>query len=311
MVKFQQGAPHKITEVEKKDMALKPARFLDPKTDIVFKKIFGQNPDLIKSFLNGVLPLTEGQMIESLTYLTPEQSPRIPTMKNTIVDVKCTDRQGRIFIVEIQLHWTSSFTKRLLFGASKAYVQQLGTGEDYTSLCPVYGLGVINAVFAPETEEWFHHYRTINVKDSAQVLEGLELIFLELPKFKPQTFQHKKMGALWLRFLKEINDRLVDVPPEFTENPELSKAMELTQESSYSPAELDAYDQYWDAVRVEKTVTLDSFRKGKEEGREEGREEERMNMARKMLKKRMDIQDISEMMGLSTQAIDSLTQEKG
>ena len=134
-------------------MSLKPARFLDPKTDVVFKKIFGQNPDLVKSFLNGVLPLSEGYLIEEVTYLTPEQSPRIPTMKNTIVDVKCKDEKGRLFIVEMQLHWTKSFQQRLLFGASKAYVQQLEVGDEYASLCPVYGLGIINEVFDQKTEE--------------------------------------------------------------------------------------------------------------------------------------------------------------
>ena len=106
---------------------LKPSRFLDPKTDVVFKKIFGNNIDLIKSFLNSILPLSEP--IDSLEYLTPEQSPRIPTMKNTIVDVKCRDKFGRIFIVEMQMQWSDSFTKRLLFGASRAYVQQLMAGE--------------------------------------------------------------------------------------------------------------------------------------------------------------------------------------
>ena len=287
-------------------LTLKPARFLDPKSDIVFKKIFGQNPDLIKSFLNGVLPLPDDALIDDLTYLTPEQSPRIPTMKNTIVDVKCKDQRGRIFIVEMQLIWTSSFTKRLLFGASKAYVQQLNTGEEYQSLCPVYGLGIINEIFDRETEEWFHHYRTINVKDSTKILEGLELVFLELPKFKPQTFQHRKMGVLWLRFLKEMNDKLVDVPEEFIKNPDLSKAMELTQESSYSLAELEDYDKYWDAVSVEKTIIVDSYDKGKEEGREEGREEEKVDMARKMIQKGMDIQTISDLTDLPTEVIKSL-----
>jgi predicted transposase/invertase (TIGR01784 family) len=301
-----------IGDIEDKTMTLKPARFLDPKTDIVFKKIFGQNPDLIKSFLNGVLPLAEGHLIEEVTYLPSEQSPRIPTMKNTIVDVKCTDQHGRIFIVEMQLHWTNTFTKRLLFGASKAYVQQLGNGEEYKSLCPVYGLGVINAVFDAETEEWFHHYRTVNVKDSKKILEGLELVFLELPKFKPQTFQHKKMGVLWLRFLREINDRLVDVPPEFTANPDLNKAMELAQESAYTPGELDSYDKYWDAIRVEKTFILDSYEKGEQagraEGREEGREKEKRDMARKMLQKGMDINMVRDLTELTVEDIKSLSE---
>ena len=107
----------------------RPVRFLDVKSDIVFKKIFGQHPELIKSFLNGILPLSEGHLIEEIQYLTPEQSPRIPSMKNTIVDVKCTDQKGRIFIVEMQLAWRASFMNRFLFGASKAYVQQMNKRE--------------------------------------------------------------------------------------------------------------------------------------------------------------------------------------
>jgi predicted transposase/invertase (TIGR01784 family) len=307
-------------------MSLKPARFLDPKTDIVFKKIFGQNPDLIQSFLNGVLPLADGHLIEEVTYLSTEQSPRIPAMKNTIVDVKCRDQRGRIFIVEMQLHWTNTFTKRLLFGASKAFVQQLGSGEEYKSLCPVYGLGVINAVFDSETEEWFHHYRTVNIKDSRKVLEGLELVFLELPKFKPQTFQHKKMGVLWLRFLREINDKLVDVPPEFLQSPELNKAMELAQESAYTMAELDTYDKYWDAIRVEKTFISDSFAKGRAEGEAKGRaegeakgraegeqigiEKGKIETARKMLQKGMDLQLIADFTELPLEVIKAFVQGK-
>ena len=63
------------------------ARYLDPKTDIVFKKIFGQHPQLLKSFLNAVLPLPENGLIDSLEYLSSEQVPAIPTFKYTVVDI--------------------------------------------------------------------------------------------------------------------------------------------------------------------------------------------------------------------------------
>ena len=98
------------------------SRYLDPKTDIVFKKIFGQHPELLKSFLNAVLPLRRMRLIISLEYLPSEQVPVIPAFKYTVVDVKCTDQQGRVFIVEMQIQWTTSFMQRMLFNASKAYV---------------------------------------------------------------------------------------------------------------------------------------------------------------------------------------------
>lgn len=62
------------------------------------------------------------------------------------------------------MQWSESFSNRLLFGASKAYVQQLKAAEEYHSLCPVYGLGIINDVFERHSEKWFHHYRHVNTE---------------------------------------------------------------------------------------------------------------------------------------------------
>lgn len=278
-------------------MSSRSPRFLDPRSDVVFKKIFGQHPELIKSFLNNILPLPEGRFIESLEYLTPEQSPRIPAMKNTIVDVKCTDQKGRIFIVEMQMSWSKSFMQRFLFGTSKAYVQQLESGKTYSTLCPVYGVALLNEVFEKETEEWFHHYRLTHTKNVDKTLEGIELLFLELPKFNPKTFEHRKIGVLWLRFLRETKE-LESIPAEFKDSPEVLKAIELSEESAYTKAELEAYDEYLDAIRVEQTVREDSY--------EEGVQKTTLAIAQKMLVKGKNIEEISELTGLSVKEIEQI-----
>lgn len=125
---------------------------------------------------------------------------------------------------------------------------------------------------------------------------------MELPKFKPQTFEDRKVGALWLRFLREINGPLLFIPQEFQDNPDIAKAVELTQESSYTPEELEAYDEYLDAIRVEQTVREDSEQIGIAKGEQIGLEK----TARKMLAKRMDIENVSELTGLSVEEIQSL-----
>ena len=51
------------------------ARYLDPKNDLTFKRIFGENPDLLLAFLNALMPLEPGCLIEELTYLPAEQVP--------------------------------------------------------------------------------------------------------------------------------------------------------------------------------------------------------------------------------------------
>ncbi|MDR2834958.1 MAG: Rpn family recombination-promoting nuclease/putative transposase [Bacteroidales bacterium] len=49
------------------------ARYLDLQVDLVFKKNFGENPDLTISFLNAPMPLSKGQEIKEIQYLATEQ----------------------------------------------------------------------------------------------------------------------------------------------------------------------------------------------------------------------------------------------
>ncbi len=191
---------------------------------------------------------------------------------------------------------------RFLFGASKAYVQQMKKSEAYESLCPVYGLAILNEPFEKTTEDWFHHYRLTNAKDLDKTLKGLELIFIELQKFKPQTVEHKKIGVLWLRFLRETNENLLSIPPEFQEDPDLAMAVELAQESAYTEDELALYDQYLDAIRVEQTVRADSY----EEGKEEGERKKAIAIAKNMIAKGIDLETISSVTGLSVEEISKL-----
>ena len=286
------------------------SRYLDPKTDIVFKKIFGQHPHLLKSFLNAVLPLSENGLIDSLEYLPSEQVPQIPSFKYTVVDVRCTDLQGRTFIVEMQIQWTTSFKQRMLFNASKAYVNQLEKGEHYHLLRPVYGLALINTNFDPNENDWYHHYKIVNVaKPQAAEIKDLQLVFIELPKFKAKNFPEKKLQVLWLRFMAELNEKANAVPSEWLAVPEIKQALDLAEEAAYTPGELAAYDQYWDAISIEKTLVGDAHESGLEKGIAIGLEkgeaiglekgevigEQKVKwaLARKLLAKGMAVEDIA------------------
>ncbi len=258
-------------------------RYLDPKADVVFKKIFGEHPLLLKNFLNALLPLPQEEQIVSLEYLPAQQIPQIPIFKYSIVDVKCKDAQGRIFIVEMQMEWTLGFMQRLLFGTAQAYVKQLYASEDYRALCPVYGIGLVNDIFDKTSLEWYHHYKIVNVQHPEKLLKGLELIFLELPKFKPSNQTEKRLQALWIRFLSEIGEKTKVIDKELLSVPEINEACSLCEEAGYSEGELETYSKYWDAVRTEKTLIEGKREEGLIEGRAEGRREEKIAIAKQLL----------------------------
>ena len=258
------------------------AHFLDPRSDLVFKRIFGEHPEILRNFLNGMLPFSdESQYIASLEYLPSEQVPDIPVIKNSIVDVRCKDASGRQFIVEMQMQWTGSFLQRVLFNASKAYVRQLEKSESYDLLCPVWGLSLLDATFDPDPDAYYHDYQIVEIGNPQRVLEGLRLIFVELPKYRETNPQDaRKLRWAWLKFLREAGDAgsqghlsVEEFSAQVGINEPLRQALGIAEECGFTREQLALYDGFWDAVRIERSLLSGKFAEGKAEGKAEGRAE--------------------------------------
>ena len=229
-------------------------KYLDPRADLTFKKVFGEHKNLVISLLNALLPLKDDERVESIEYWPADQIPeRTEAEKYSIVDVCCKDNKQREFIVEMQMTWTESFKKRVLLNASKAYVAQTNKGMKYKNLQPVYALNFVNASFMKDVDDYYHYYHLVHDKYTDKVIDGLHLIFVELPKFKPQNFSERKMQILWLRFLTEIDENTREVPEELLENTEVNEALEILERAAFTDAEMRAYDKFWDRVSREAT----------------------------------------------------------
>lgn len=305
--------------MNKKELTMK---YLDPKADLTFKRVFGEHPDLVISLLNALLPIQEDEAVTEIEYLPADMVPDNPLRKYSIVDVRCRDKKGRQFLVEMQMVWSAEFQQRVLFNASKAYVRQLSKGEQYELLQPVYSLNLVNDIFEPDLKGFYHHYALVHVEHSDRIIEGLQLIFVELPKFTPHTYSEKKMQVLWLRYLTEIGENTREAPEELLENPEIGKALTVLEESAFNDAELARYEGFWDMVSVERTLYNSGWRKGVAEGKAEGLAEGKAEgkaeglaegevkgvrmVALNMKKQGMDNATIAACTGLDIQIVESL-----
>ncbi len=135
--------------------------FADPKTDVVFKRIFGAeaHKGLLVALLNDLLELSGTRRIRSVQHLSLEQHVSVPKSKLSLVDVKCTTASGRRFVVEMspvgdyeahQVLPVEGFEKRVVYNASKAYVIQAGEGDQYHKLCDVVGVTICNFKLWPK-----------------------------------------------------------------------------------------------------------------------------------------------------------------
>lgn len=275
-------------------------KYLDPKADVTFKLVFGEHPDLVMSLLNSLLPLDEDGQITSVEYLSPEMVPENPAKKYSVVDVRCTDQMGRQFIVEMQLYWNRFFQQRVILNASKAVVRQLNKGEDYRLIQPVYCLSLVNDIgFESGPDDFYHDYAIVNTEHPERRIEGLRFVFVELPKFKPQTFAEKKMAVLWLRFLTEIGENQREAPQELRDNELTSKALAIVEKAAMSDAQLYAYERFWLAV-VDEEAHIET---GYMRGMAEGEKNKALDTARKMKSKGYPVEDIAEMTGLAPETI--------
>ena len=290
-------------------------RYLDPKADLTFKKVFGEHEDLVISLLNALLPLRADEEVIEVEYLPAELVPDNPLRKNSIVDVRCVDAVGRQFIVEMQMVWSPEFLQRVLFNSAKAYVRQLDKGFDYSLLKPVYSLNLVNDIFEPQLPEYYHYFKLVHEEHTEKVIDGLHLVFVELPKFTPHSMSEKKMQVLWLRYLTEIKDGTEKIPQELLDNAETGKAISVLETSSYNDAQLASYDKFWDTISIEKTLYNSGERKGREEGlmegeavgMEKGRAEEKRKIASGMKQAGIPLKTIAVITGLPLEEIKSIS----
>ncbi len=297
-------------------------RYLDPKNDLIFKKIFGQYPRILKSFLNSLLPLKENEYIVELEYTTPEMIPETFLEKFTSVDVRCTDNFGRQFLVEMQMNWTTAFKQRVLFNASRAYVTQCDKGMGYETLKPVYALNLINQNYLKDTDEYYHHYSVVHLQDTNEKLEGLEFVFVELEKFKVRNIRDKKMQVLWLRFLTEINENTETIDEDLLQYIEMQEAVKYLEEASLSKQERLLYEKNWDRISSEKTILTQvkqesekigiakgekiGIAKGKKQGLEEGLAKGECIPILKSLRNGKKAEDISDFIGVNIDLVKKL-----
>ena len=191
---------------------------------------------------------------------------------------------------------------------------------------PVYCLCLLDDKYVPtydgkRTEakdgelEYYQCYKMREGTHPEKVIEGLNIILIELPKFKAQTINDKKMMVLWLRFLTEISEATTQAPAELVETPIINKALDLVERSAYSDRQIDGYDSFWQDVRYARSFDPDyhhglgmeeGLKKGREEGKAEGLKEGKTEIAKNLKSMGMDWGAIAQATVLSMEEIENV-----
>ncbi|MEG4279877.1 Rpn family recombination-promoting nuclease/putative transposase [Microcoleus sp. MON1_C1] len=215
-------------------------RFINPKIDFAFKKIFGSSDskDILINFLNAIL--YEAQpIIEDLEII--DSPPETPTLgvQDTHLDVKATINGDRIALVEIQLINVPSFGNRVLYNAAKSYSQQLTGKERYERLKTVISLKITDFEMFENQPEFMSRFVFQEKEQQFECPDTeIELVFIELPKFSKELAELETTADQWIYFLENTSN-LEAVPETLNAVPEIQKAFRIASEDNFTPEELN------------------------------------------------------------------------
>ena len=270
-------------------------KFADPKNDIAFKKIFGdeRKTKVLISFINSILDFKNNKKIKSLNIVNPYQVPKIRDLKNTILDIKAINQDDEEFIVEMQVEKDKNFVKRSLYYTSKSYVNQVKKAEQYPELKKVYFIGILDfAIF--DTDDYLSQHLILDTKTHKQELKDFEFNFIELKKFNLELSQCDTLAKKWIYFI--INaENLELIPKEYENIEEFREAFESAKIYNWSDKELEVYDyvsmQEGKRLSEIETARLDGIEQGIEQGIEKGMEQGAEKKQLEIAKNLLDVLD--------------------
>ncbi|WMT85011.1 Rpn family recombination-promoting nuclease/putative transposase [Wolbachia endosymbiont of Listronotus oregonensis] len=291
------------------------SKFLDPRNDLCFKKIFGteKNKNILIHFLNDILGFTEINAIQEVEFLSTIMDPEVASDKQSIVDVLCKDSHGNRYIAEMQLARDKGFEKRAQLYAAKAYSRQLDKSGNYIDLKKVFFIAISNCNLLPEEVDYISTHNIRDIKTNGHYLKDFQFIFIELPKFsKSKVEQLESIVERWCFFFKYAEETTEEDLKEIAEKaPIIKLAYDELDKFRWNEKDLVAYEERIMDLRKEEAILeyrLDlAEEKGIQKGIEKGKIEGKIEVAKAMLANNVDVNTIVKFTGLSISEIEELS----
>ncbi len=281
------------------------AKFINPFTDIGFKRIFGQEiskPVLI-AFLNALL---DGERrIVDLQYLDKEQPGESIDDRSLIYDVYCRLENGDHIIVEMQNKGQAFFKNRSVYYISRSISRQGDPGPEWQyDVKAVYIIALLNFRRDDISREFRTDVALMDMKHKTLFSDKMRLVYLQLPYFTKELEECETLFEKLIYVLKHMD--VLQRMPWLAQDAVFQKLASIADVTSLSKKERTAYDENLRKYRDTLAVLEGQFLEGEAKGRAEGAEENKRENARRMKSKGFPVEVIAEITNLTAEEIEAL-----
>lgn len=245
------------------------------KLDVVFKKLFTSDDEVLKAFVGDILDIPIGR-IEKIEVLNPNLLPAYIDGKQSQLDLNMLV-DNKIVNVEIQLQNKGDYKDRAAFYWSKLYSEQLKRGELYGELKKTISVNILDFNLFNETKSPYSSFSIWEDNRHELLTDKCAIVFFELVKVDTKIEKNNRK-QLWLQLLNAETEEDLTMLKE-TGVPEIGKAVVILHQMS-------ADEEMREIARMREKAILDDasakdyarrtgLAEGMEIGRAEGREEGR------------------------------------
>ncbi len=281
---------------------------LDPMSDIVFKAVFGKEDPISKilliALLNDILADENPEPITDITYLNPFNYQEFEEDKLSILDIKAKTNNGEIINIEIQVKKENNYRKRSLYYWSKSYAETITSGETYENLKKTIIINILGYTEIKESPRLHTTFKILEKTEHIELLDDLEIHYLELPKLPKRKVDELTGIELWLDFLKEASKVGSEARLEKLKarSEIMSKVINRLQEVSADEIMREKYN-----AREKARLDYNSAMKSAENrGIEKGEFRKAREMAKALLKDNMDAKLVAKYTRLSVEEIEEI-----
>ena len=235
------------------------------KLDIIFKKIFTENEDMLQSFLADILDIPYDD-IQDIIVAKQELTPETIDGKFSRLDLnlKVADK---LINVEIQLKGDNDYRDRTLFYWAKLYTSELKSGETYGQLKKTICINIINFNMFDRND--YHTEIVTSIKDTGEIFsDKFSIHFFELKKVGKKVNPNNRR-ELWMQFLNASSEEEFEVLKQ-TNVPIMNKAVNIIYDLSEDTKIREMARLREKALHDEASALANAKNEGKAEGRAEG-----------------------------------------
>lgn len=235
------------------------------KLDVIFKKIFTENKDMLHEFLADILDIPS-ESIQDIIITNQELPPETMDGKFSRLDLNLKV-DDKLINVEIQVKDQSDYRDRALFYWAKLYASELKSGETYGQLKKTITVNIINFNMFSRND-----YHT----EIVTAIKGTDQVFSD--KFSMHFFELKKVGKkvnpnnrreLWMHFLNADSEEDLEMLKQ-TNVPIMNKAVNIIYDLSEDTKIREMARLREKALHDEASALANAENKGIEKGRAEG-----------------------------------------